>query len=84
MIGQQFLMREFQIHPQVSWQIDTFGVSQGYARLARDIGFDILMFSRVTQEEKQHMRNMKSRTSVWRPHEENFGKQKDILSITMD
>ena len=45
-------MREFQIHPQVSWQIDTFGVSQGYARLARDIGFDILMFSRVTQEEK--------------------------------
>jgi len=30
------------------------------------------------------MRNMKSRSSVWRPHEENFGKQKDILSITMD
>jgi hypothetical protein len=42
------------------------------------------MFSRVTLEEKQHMRTKKSRTSVWRAHEENFGKQKDILSITMD
>jgi len=30
------------------------------------------------------MRPKKSRTSVWRPHEENLGKRKDILSITLD
>ena len=30
------------------------------------------------------MRLKKEKTQVWRPHEENFGKQKDILAFTMD
>ena len=30
------------------------------------------------------MRKSKNKTQVWRPNEENFGKQKDILAFTMD
>ena len=52
--------------------------------MAHDVGFDIMLFSRVDIAEKEHMRNMHSRTQVWRPHEENLGRRKDILSITMD
>lgn len=52
--------------------------------MARDFGFDIMYYSRVDINEKQHMRNTKKRTQVFRPHQENFGKQKDILGITLD
>lgn len=74
MIGRQFLQKEFDIHPKVSWQIDVFGQSTGYARLARDIGFDAMFFSRVDNEEKKFMRKNKRKTTVWRPHEEHHGK----------
>ena len=84
MIGRQFLQKEFDLHPKVSWQIDVFGQSTGYARLARDIGFDAMFFSRVDIEEKKYMRKNKRKTTVWRPHEEHHGKTKDILSLTMD
>jgi hypothetical protein len=46
----------------VSWQLDVNGVSQGYARLARDVGFDVLIFSSVGNEEKQAMRKGKQHT----------------------
>ena len=62
MIGQSFLMNEFKHHPVVSWQLDAFGLSTGYARLAHDVGFDVMMYSRVDLAEKQHMRNQHSRT----------------------
>mmetsp|Transcript_32820 Transcript_32820/g.50127 ORF Transcript_32820/g.50127 Transcript_32820/m.50127 type:complete len:226 (+) Transcript_32820:1364-2041(+) len=84
MIGQQFLQREFGLHPKVSWQIDAFGVSTGYARLARDVGFDGLFFSRMDISEKKELRKKHQKQQVWRPHEENFGKQKDILSVVID
>jgi hypothetical protein len=84
MIGQQFLQKEFGIHPRVSWNVDSFGISSGYARLAHDVGFDLMMYSRVDSLEKKHMRETKSRTQVWRPHENNLGKRNDILGITMD
>jgi len=83
-IGQQFLQREFEHHPKVSWQVDAFGLSTGYARLARDFGFDAMFFSRVDIAEKIEMRAQKKKTEVWRPHEENFGDQKDILAFNSD
>jgi hypothetical protein len=52
--------------------------------LARDVGFDTMMFSRMDIEEKYYVRNHTRQFSVWRPHEENFGKQKDILSLVID
>ena len=59
-------------------------MSTGYARLARDVGFDAMFFSRVDIAEKKEMRAKKTKYSVWRPHEENFGMQKDILALNMD
>jgi len=37
-------MKEFELHPKVSWQADSFGMSTGYARLARDVGFDAMFY----------------------------------------
>jgi len=53
MMGQQWLQKEFDHHPVVSWQLDAFGVSTGYARMAHDVGFDIMIFSRVDVAEKR-------------------------------
>jgi hypothetical protein len=52
--------------------------------MAHDVGFDMMIFARVDLMEKRQMRQKKSRSQVWRPHEENFGKRKDILSVTLD
>lgn len=84
MVGQQFLVKEFDLQPIVSWQLDVNGVSQGYARLARDVGFDVLIFSSVATEEKQAMRKGKQHTQVWRTGEQNFGRRKDVLAVTLD
>jgi hypothetical protein len=84
MIGQQFLQKEFDLHPTVSWQIDAFGVSTAYARMAHDVGFDMMIYARVDLMEKRQMRQKKTRTQVWRPHEENLGKRKEILGVTLD
>ena len=43
-----------------------------------------MFFSRVDIAEKAYMRTTKRKTTVWRPHEENFGKTRDILAITID
>ena len=43
-----------------------------------------MFFSRVDLQEKIQMRAQKKKYAVWRPHEENFGQQKDILALTMD
>ena len=59
-------------------------MSTGYARMAHDVGFDMMVYSRVDLEEKKQMRTKKARSQVWRPHEENFGKRKEILGVTLD
>jgi hypothetical protein len=83
MLGQQFLQKELGIHPRVSWQVDALGVGTGYARLAREVGFDMMIYSRIDHLEKKEMAKKKTRTQVWRPHEENMGKRGDILGITI-
>lgn len=52
MIGQQFLQKEFGHHSRISWQIDVFGMSSGYARLARDLGFEALVFTRMDYKQR--------------------------------
>lgn len=83
MIGQQWLQREFGHHSKVSWSIDALGISSGYARLARDVGFDMMVYSKVNSYEKAAMRKNKTRTQVWRPREENLGMRKDILGVAL-
>ena len=84
MVGQQWLQREFGHHSKVSWSIDALGVSSGYARLAKYVGFDMMVYSKINSYEKASMRKNKTRAQVWRPHEENLGMRKDILGIAMD
>ena len=85
MTGHRFLMEEVGVEkqPQISWQVDSFGVSKGYARLARDLGFDAMFFTRMDTQEKKQKVHDKNKISIWRPAEENFGAQKDILTVMM-
>lgn len=62
MIGQQWVQREFDHHSKVSWSVDAIGVSTGYARLARDLGFDMLVYSKINSYERESMRVNKTRT----------------------
>ena len=84
MRGHQFLKNELGIEdPNISWQLDSFGVSKGYARLAKDMGFDAMFFSRIDTDEKIKLQQSKDKVQVWRPDETNFGAKKDILSVVM-
>lgn len=48
MSGHSFLLNEVGIKPpNISWQIDSFGVSKGLARLAKNLGFNTIFFSRA-------------------------------------
>ena len=53
--------------------MDSFGVSQGYARLAHDMGFDAMFFSRIDLQEKAKLAKERNKQQIWRPDEENFG-----------
>jgi len=60
MRGHQFMSQELGVEdPNISWQLDSFGVSKGYARLARDIGFDAMFFTRIDAEEKVKLQKAK-------------------------
>ena len=84
MRGHQFLVNEVGVEePSISWQLDSFGVSKGYARLAKDIGFEAIFFSRLDMIEKSKLFNEKKKIQMWRADEENFGEKKDILSVTI-
>ena len=53
MSGHNFLQNEVGVHPpDISWQIDSFGVSKGKARLDRDLGFQASFFSRIDAIQK--------------------------------
>jgi hypothetical protein len=51
--------------------------------LAKDIGFDAMFFGRADLEEKAGDLVNKTRMKIWRPSEENFGKEKDMLTLLM-
>jgi len=42
--------------------MDALGVSSGYARLAKDVGFDMMYYSKVNSAERKEMRTNKTRT----------------------
>ena len=53
MNGHQFLTDEVQVQvPKVTWQIDSFGNSKGFARLASDMGFKGMFYGRDDYEER--------------------------------
>lgn len=60
MRGHQFLANDVGIDvPNISWQVDSFGVSKGFARLAKDIGFQAMFFSRIDAVQKSLLADKK-------------------------
>ena len=47
-MGHDFLKREFGVVPKVAWHIDTFGHSSTTARLFKELGFEAIFFSRLS------------------------------------
>ena len=81
MIGNQFVKKEFDVRPRVAWQLDDFGVSAGFTRLAEDLGIDMLIYQSASPEEQEQMADHKSFAQVWRTSERNFGNRKDVLGV---
>lgn len=83
MSGHRFLIEEVGIDekdlPSVSWQLDSFGTSNGFGRLATDLGFDAMFFSREDIQQKKQTFDKKEKLQVWRADEANFGDSKDVL-----
>lgn len=44
----------------------------------------MLIFSSVSNAEKENMRDKQSHTQVWRTSSKNFGQRKDVLAVTLD
>lgn len=68
----------------MGWEIDAFGLSSAYARLAKDVGIEALFIQRADREEKEWKRKHKERIQIWRPFEESFGAQKEIISVSFN
>lgn len=49
-IGHRFLRKEFGIIPKIGWMIDAFGSSSANARLFAEFGFEMMLFSRDSDE----------------------------------
>ena len=47
------------------------------------MGFDAMFYSRIDSEQKLQDTNKKQKLGVWRAAEDNFGAQKDVLSVLM-
>jgi hypothetical protein len=53
MVGHEFLKNEMSIDPpKVAWLVDSFGHSASTADLMQKMGFESLVFSRVSENEK--------------------------------
>ncbi len=46
-VGNDFLMREFNVTPRFGWQLDPFGHSASMAKLFGDLGFEGVFFGRM-------------------------------------
>jgi alpha-mannosidase len=75
MVGHQFLKEEFNIKPEIGWDIDTFGHSDTNTRLFAEMGFDAMFFSRLDHNDKRWRKKKenKAMTFLWRPASSNFG-----------
>ena len=77
-IGNDFLLKEFNVIPRVAWNIDVFGHSNGMQFLLSEMGFDYTFFTRDTELQKRKERG--EMEWVWYPFYRHFRNQKAILS----
>lgn len=79
-LGHEFLLTEFNIKPNIGWQIDPFGHSNANARLFAEMGFDAYFFSRIDFQDKNKRLNEKSMEWIQRPFFNHLGKSTQILA----
>lgn len=67
-LGHEFLEREFNIHPEIGWQIDTFGHSTTQAALlSADLGFKAMYFARIDYQDYEKRKANRDFEFVWKP-----------------
>lgn len=58
MVGHEFLKKEMAMDPpKVAWLVDSFGHSAATPDLMQKMGFESLVFSRVSENEKIHRKS---------------------------
>jgi len=68
--GHRFLKEEVGVEqPKISWQLDSFGVSKGFARLFKDIGMDAMFYTRTDPEDFHEHKEKHEYINIWRSAE---------------
>ena len=70
--GHAFLKEEFGIKPKIAWQLDPFGHSAANAELLAELGLEIMVFSRMNEQEAKHRRLEQDLQFIWEPSFYNF------------
>ena len=68
MIGHDFILKEFEVKPNIGWQIDPFGHSATNARIFAEMGFDALFFARLDHEDKARRHDNREMEYIWQPN----------------
>ena len=64
--GHRFLLREFNITPNIGWQIDPFGHSSTQAGLlGTSLGFDAVFFGRADYQDMERRKRAKELEMLW-------------------
>jgi hypothetical protein len=68
MVGHEFLQKELSVSaPKVAWLVDSFGHSAATPELMSKMGFESIVFSRVSELEKIQRKNDKLMEFIWKP-----------------
>ncbi len=68
MVGHEFLKNELGLKPpKVAWLVDSFGHSAATPDLMQKMGFESLVFSRVSENEKIYRKSQKTMEFMWKP-----------------
>ena len=68
MVGHEFLKNELNIEaPKVAWLVDSFGHSAATPELMSKMGFESIVFSRLSDQEKTQRQTDKLLEFLWKP-----------------
>lgn len=82
MVGHEFLKNEMGIEPpKVAWLVDSFGHSAATPELMQKMGFESLVFSRVSENEKIYRKSQKAMEFMWKPTFESPNGQENSTGL---
>ena len=74
-VGHDFLYREFNVTPKVAWHADAFGHSAETSKIFKQLGFEALIFGRLTEKYKLKLLEQKDMAFIWNPSFEGVDSQ---------